>query len=256
MVQRSKGFTLIELLVVIAIIAILAAILFPVFARAREQARSISCLSNLKQIETALQMYLSDNDSSYPGFTNADNGAFGWAGGDWEGEYPCGNVAWCQTHGIHVCLAPYMKNNSMWACPSDANQPYGGGFPLNLNIVMNDRFGSYQYRYFVAYACTGDYAASGITLPNPATESCFNCPAQTYIFNEVWPFHDSRTVPAGSSTGVPGNWMPDAKMVFAFMDGHAKTYPVAQAVLYANEGTMVYDFHWPRSWNGDYTDVN
>jgi prepilin-type N-terminal cleavage/methylation domain-containing protein len=58
--MRKKGFTLIELLVVIAIIAILAAILFPVFSRAREQARKTACLSNTKQIGTALQMYMQD----------------------------------------------------------------------------------------------------------------------------------------------------------------------------------------------------
>ncbi len=63
--MRGKGFTLIELLVVIAIIAILAAILFPVFARAREKARSISCLSNLKQLGTAAMMYSQDYDEMY-----------------------------------------------------------------------------------------------------------------------------------------------------------------------------------------------
>jgi len=64
--SSRRGFTLIELLVVIAIIAILAAILFPVFAQAREQARSISCLSNQKQIGTACMMYLQDYDEVYP----------------------------------------------------------------------------------------------------------------------------------------------------------------------------------------------
>jgi len=81
--QRSKGFTLIELLVVIAIIAILAAILFPVFAQARAKARAISCLSNLKQIGTAVNMYVQDFDETLPpgwthGPTDAQNGNQMW----------------------------------------------------------------------------------------------------------------------------------------------------------------------------------
>src|SRR5438552_6816904 len=68
--RRRRGFTLIELLVVIAIIAILAAILFPVFARAREQARKASCQSNLKQIVTGFLMYNQDYDETMPPWTN------------------------------------------------------------------------------------------------------------------------------------------------------------------------------------------
>jgi len=68
--MKRNGFTLIELLVVIAIIAILAAILFPVFAQARAKARQTQCLNNMRQIGMAVQMYLNDNDEGYP-FTMA-----------------------------------------------------------------------------------------------------------------------------------------------------------------------------------------
>ena len=72
MITIKRGFTLIELLVVIAIIAILAAILFPVFAQAREKARAASCLSNCKQIGTAIQLYTDDYDETLPGSNDCD----------------------------------------------------------------------------------------------------------------------------------------------------------------------------------------
>jgi len=74
LMRVRNGFTLIELLVVIAIIAILAAILFPVFAQAREKARQATCLSNQKQIALALLMYNQDYDEEFPGSTDALNG--------------------------------------------------------------------------------------------------------------------------------------------------------------------------------------
>src|SRR5215510_8297848 len=79
LVKRKGGFTLIELLVVIAIIAILAAILFPVFAQAREKARAISCLSNTKQLATAGLMYVQDYDETFPtAFGMRQGQQWGW----------------------------------------------------------------------------------------------------------------------------------------------------------------------------------
>jgi len=97
--MRRRGFTLIELLVVIAIIAILAAILFPVFARAREKARQTSCTSNLKQLSTAAMMYAQDYDETW----------VPWA--VWDGTNMRNNW-WAQ------CLEPYCKNTQLFACPS------------------------------------------------------------------------------------------------------------------------------------------
>src|SRR5437867_2887380 len=102
--MRRTGFTLIELLVVIAIIAILAAILFPVFAQAREKARSVSCLSNMKQLGTAQQMYLQDYDGAFEELI--PGGALGFAGKVGEPSM------WMGT------LQPYIKNVTIFRCPS------------------------------------------------------------------------------------------------------------------------------------------
>src|SRR5476651_72071 len=107
----KKGFTLIELLVVIAIIAILAAILFPVFARARENARRASCQSNLKQLALSLHMYTQDYDERMPRPYTGDN--------------TITPLAWYQSgangYGIPTWvdeLFPYIKNGQVLYCPS------------------------------------------------------------------------------------------------------------------------------------------
>ena len=108
---RRKGFTLIELLVVIAIIAILAAILFPVFARARENARKSTCQSNLKQLGTAIQMYLQDYDEVFSGRAQPTT-------------YPVpANAVWWPT-----LYEPYLKNTGVLRCPSQPGNTWGYGY--------------------------------------------------------------------------------------------------------------------------------
>src|SRR5687767_8686968 len=96
----NYGFTLIELLVVIAIIAILAAILFPVFARARENARRSSCSSNIRQLGLALKQYIQDYDERYPEAQTIVNGT---------------DIGWAQN------LQPYAKNLQLFQCPTEAS---------------------------------------------------------------------------------------------------------------------------------------
>lgn len=108
-----SGFTLIELLVVIAIIAILAAILFPVFAQAREKARAASCLSNTKQISIAFMMYNQDNDEGFPATVT-------------EREAPANipdTAAARAPYSYREILQPYIKSNQVFRCPSAQNWP-------------------------------------------------------------------------------------------------------------------------------------
>lgn len=110
-VTRKRGFTLIELLVVIAIIAILAAILFPVFARAREKARQTACLSNMKQLGLGFMMYSQDYDETFPGIRFGDGPGQSWPWAVWQGSIDWMGVF---THAVQ----PYIKNRGIFQCPS------------------------------------------------------------------------------------------------------------------------------------------
>ncbi len=110
-----QAFTLIELLVVIAIIAILAAILFPVFAQAREKARAISCLSNLKQLDLGFQMYAQDYDETFPYWEWSCNRDAGPVAG-----CPDGAAGQAKYSGVWFnAIYPYVKNGGVYACPDD-----------------------------------------------------------------------------------------------------------------------------------------
>jgi prepilin-type N-terminal cleavage/methylation domain-containing protein/prepilin-type processing-associated H-X9-DG protein len=118
--KAASGFTLIELLVVIAIIAILAAILFPVFAQAREKARQTACLSNTKQLGTALQMYIQDYDETLPmTFSGCNNGRI--QNPLDPNDRPGGTTGAGRRPIWHGLLFPYTKNWDINYCPSDAD---------------------------------------------------------------------------------------------------------------------------------------
>lgn len=151
--QREQGFTLIELLVVIAIIAILAAILFPVFARARENARRASCQSNLKQIGLGLEQYKQDYDSKYCAFymgypgTGSAPSYQGWGDGNsyWQvigTPFTSGTgKGWVQL------IDPYMKSIQIFQCPSERNA--AGTDPLSYG------YSDYQYNSNIGYRYDG-----------------------------------------------------------------------------------------------------
>ena len=117
-IYKRRAYTLVELLVVIAIVALLAAILFPVFARARENARRASCQSNLKQISMGAMQYIQDYDERFPlGITTDGNGIFS---------------------NSFDLLQPYLKSPQIGICPSDSNPP-----SVNLSYLNGSKPVSY-----------------------------------------------------------------------------------------------------------------
>lgn len=209
-----SGFTLIELLVVIAIITILAAILFPVFARARENARRASCLSNLKQIGLGFMMYIQDYDEHYPAsLTNFVDG----------------------THRIYyyVAVAPYIQSKQVWYCPSQpvtASTIQMSGTYAQLAYspwVSTDYMPDYYYNYLLG---GNDQAGSTYRL----SEAAITTPSYVFL---LWDMETSYpSVEANCLSGThygcrPGDTpsTPDggdglhlSGDNYAYADGHAK----------------------------------
>src|SRR5437868_2549127 len=128
--RKSSAFTLIELLVVIAIIAILAAILFPVFAQARAKARAISCLSNVKQVGTAFHMYVQDYDETTPSM--------------WGGYGPCQPSGDGCSQEWWYGLYPYMKNVQLVYCP-DRTDGSAGDYNARGQALGINHYSGYGY---------------------------------------------------------------------------------------------------------------
>jgi len=191
--KAHRGFTLIELLVVIAIIAILAAILFPVFARAREKARQTSCLSNLKQLDLGMLMYCEDYDECFP---LMHDGA--------------GNEKWAKK--IH----PYVKNWQLYVCPSkrEAVPDQGscqesGGYGMNYPVLYNTD---------TSPAASGVFGLGNVNEPTKLivfADKRYLDPNNTYIISQNWPW-------VAGTLGVDCRHNGGANA--CFVDGHAKWY--------------------------------
>lgn len=249
----SRGFTLIELLVVIAIIAILVAILFPVFAQAREKARQTSCLSNTKQIGLGFVQYVQDYDEITPYVCRTSTGASCGGSGQFWGTTP----GWA--------LAPYIKSTQVWRCPSDtintdpipdANNParFLGGYS-NVSYAYNQYY--FGYCHAGMTACATLY---GPVLSDPIAISQIDSPANVGAFFGSWGQYDADIIayewwnwnkiegfvkdnqffmtdgPRGHNGG--GN--------IAFADGHAKWLPGKYITAQANREV----YRWYGNFNG------
>lgn len=170
MKPSRRAFTLIELLVVIAIIAILAAILFPVFAQAKQAAKKTQALSNVKQMGTAIQMYMGDSDDVFP---------MGFDAVSWTGQ----NL-WCQK------IQPYAKNINIFMSPADSaagkpNSAAGGAWAgLMLSFACNSYYGpwvgnSFQLRGPMGLGNNGSWLQA-----TPNSSSTMSLPADTILLAE------------------------------------------------------------------------
>jgi len=197
MLTRRRGFTLIELLVVIAIIGILAAMVFPVFARARESARKVVCLSNVKNIALALQMYLGDNNDTLPP-TESGQAARDYVlavKGEWS---ECtGGKAWQMNPYLRwpVIMDEYVKNRDVWRCPS-AKMEFGPqaiiGNPNWLEEVLIEQSNG-GWSGFAGRPCSGVFFPNGwggSTTDSFAQDSFAPLPAGAFVqsvsFFEYW----------------------------------------------------------------------
>ncbi|MFQ6098729.1 MAG: DUF1559 domain-containing protein [Armatimonadota bacterium] len=196
--MRRAGFTLIELLVVIAIIAILAAILFPVFAKAREKARQTSCLSNMKQLGLAMMMYVQDYDETF--------------GGRSTGAYITqGELCWMYR------LYPYIKNQQIFRCPSTSQ---------SWTRFRDRRAGVGGMLWPRSYNINCHVTRTGRRLAQ------IQSPARIMVIGEGWGSWAILKRPWGR--GSYGSPQPDSEcgtrpdmrhnegMNIAFADGHAK----------------------------------
>lgn len=198
----KRGFTLIELLVVIAIIAILAAILFPVFAQAREAARKTSCLSNFKQVALGISMYQQDYDEV---MVQSDSGGIGLPG--WGFGRP--DYVWPEL------VQPYIKNWQIFRCPSDPN---ANDAALSHDPNTDAPIGPNDPNYHYAWGERADvglnyvFLSPWVVLPNGYVGSqstslaAINQTASTILFiDTIWDRDSGSGAPKGG-----GNWTVEA----------------------------------------------
>ena len=223
------AFTLVELLVVIAIIAILAAILFPVFARARENARRSSCSSNLKQIGLGILQYTQDYDERYPPSRT-------------EGPTNNDKVTW------QALTQPYVKSTQLYACPSNTDNASNVAYTPNAaaNIPAIPR----------SYVCNGGSSASAANTPGTTAQrpmnqgdygggaalSVLDVPSTTILVGEHRGNNEQKYwgIPLSISTGVGNSLLTNhlGTSNWLFADGHVKALKPSATITPTNMWVM------------------
>lgn len=221
--RTRRGFTLIELLVVIAIIAILAAILFPVFAQAREAARRTQCLSNVKQIGTSFMMYTQDNDEMTPSI--------------WGGSGTCQPDGTGCSREWFYGLFPYIKNVGVLYCP-DRNEGDATSYNALGRALGMMKLSGYGYNWGPIGWRGGGLLGAQQPAPNNPSQSyipgvslaALQYPAQMYAFGDT--YDTPRATNGIGFSGDTWNGLNNASLRhqgtfnYCFVDGHAKAIKV------------------------------
>jgi prepilin-type N-terminal cleavage/methylation domain-containing protein len=235
-VGRKTGFTLIELLVVIAIIAILAAILFPVFGRARENARRSSCTSNMKQIGLGIMQYAQDYDEKFPG-----NGGY---------NLPTGETA---TWDLRI--QPYVKSVQVLACPSDTAHPTANLPGFGQNVRRSYGMVAYMWQIQGNFWEPQPVGRSMASVPSPSVTLLVGESGRPEFGGNTaasW-FEGSRIHNTGDLASSDGrkpfsSWDPNNQAapgaegahlgtdVFLYADGHVKAMRLSKNAIQAFAG--------------------
>jgi prepilin-type N-terminal cleavage/methylation domain-containing protein len=227
-VRGEGGFTLIELLVVIAIIAILAAILFPVFAKAKQQAYKTQCMSNLKQLGTAMVMYADDYDGVFCGSVVPKGG--GW-------------VSW------DTAIEPFVKSPKVYKCPAD-------GSPGTRSYSMNDQWGRLESEGKVPH---GEGWGKGIAMGSLREASRIVMLTEWHVYKDVgYGYNNLGSSYYQSAFGPPAPYHPrvsenapesekrKAGNNYLFFDTHAKFWQWGQVTQDETADCKGYFYFDPR----------